>query len=306
MSHSTGPVAEVETISPAKAHELLASKEHPDRRVHPVHVEKLADDIRLGFWTVNGESIKINQDGEVIDGQHRLHACIKADKPIETLVVRGLPVESAVQYTTDAGRKRSIADALRIQGESYVNEMAGAVGYLWRFLTERLSYNRGPSVPVALKLFNRFAGDEDGPGLRYSAGQISRLRHRGHVPISGSLGTWGYLVFGEIARRDDELEFDAAEEFWNGLYLGTDLVEDDPRLHLRNRFIEHGKKTKNSFTFSGPGEMAALTIKAWNRFAEGRPMTPSALRWRSVGPMREPFPILNGQELLEDWFRIRL
>lgn len=304
MSHSTVPRAQVETITPAKAHQLLATKEHTDRNVSEKHVKRLADDMRLGFWVVNGESIKINRAGEVVDGQHRLHACIKADKEFATLVVRDLPTDEQVQYTTDSGRRRSIGDALKIRGESYTHEIAGGIAFQYRFLTRSLHRLDAPSVPVALKLMDRFGGDPDGPGFRHSAARVSKLRHQGRVSVSGSLATWGHFVFGELERRNGVAK-GTNEAFWEGLYLGVELIEDDPRLHLRNRFIDHSSPLKTARTMSR-SEMIALTIKAWNRFADGQTMSTNALRWVQVGPTKEPFPQLDQRELLEDWFRIRL
>ena len=303
MSDSNGLSAIVETITPQIAHELLATKERPDRGVSVPHVQQLANDMRRGYWTVNGESIKITKVGEVIDGQHRLKACILAERPFDSLIVRGLPDDDAVQYTTDSGRRRSIADALRIRGEKYSNEVAGVAVMQWRFLEGKMALTFAPSVPVALKLVGRFGGEEDGPGFRHSIREISHLRHssRGYA-MSPVLSAWGHFVFGEVDRRtngNDGLN----NQFWDGLWRGVELIDGDPRLLLRNRLLEHYQSVKQSNKL-GISEMRALVIKAWNAFSNGQ--TVRNLRWRQVGSGREAFPLINGQDKLEDWFRVRL
>ena len=172
----------------------------------------------------------------------------------------------------------------------------------WRFLTDKMSRTDSPSVPIALKLVSRFGGDDE-VGFRASVRFTSRMRHRTNgFAMSPVVASWGHFVFGEIDRRVNESN-ELNDEFWNGLWLGVDLVEGDPRLLLRNRVLQHQNSVKQTGKLS-PIDLRAITIKAWNSFIEGR--TLKFLRWTQVGSAREGFPAITNQEILEDWFRIRL
>jgi hypothetical protein len=60
-----------------------------------------------------GDSVKLSPEGEILDGQHRLLACVKTGKPFDVLVVSNLPPER--QHLVDAGRKRTTADMFAIR-----------------------------------------------------------------------------------------------------------------------------------------------------------------------------------------------
>ena len=81
--------------------------------------------IQRGEWTLNGESIKFDTDGHLIDGQHRLRAVLAAGQPITTIVVRGLP--SDARETVDIGHSRNLADLIAMRGERWNTVLAAAL-----------------------------------------------------------------------------------------------------------------------------------------------------------------------------------
>ncbi len=101
------------TITPKIAAELLAHNDN-NRPLKDNHVISLAIQIEKDKWQLNGESIIISKKGKVLDGQHRLHAVIMADKSIRSNVVYGADEESFL--TIDTGRIRSGSDVLSIEG----------------------------------------------------------------------------------------------------------------------------------------------------------------------------------------------
>lgn len=101
----------IETITPAMAAEYLKSNV-VNRRLYSKAINTYADDMANGKWNLDGESIKFDELGRMIDGQHRLNACVKCGKPFTTIVMRGLPEESFV--TLDSGKVRTPGDVLSI------------------------------------------------------------------------------------------------------------------------------------------------------------------------------------------------
>src|ERR1700761_996246 len=95
------PSAEVERLSPKSAKALLKGNVH-NRNLRKARVSSLAEAMKRGEWELNGESIKVAEDGSLLDGQHRLQAVVESGKSIQVLVVRNLP--SDAQDTVDTGR----------------------------------------------------------------------------------------------------------------------------------------------------------------------------------------------------------
>ncbi len=113
-----------EKITKRKAVEMLKRNEG-NRPIRRSRVTKLAEAMRRGEWKFNGESIKVNCDGRIADGQHRLEAVVESGVTIDTLVVRGLPADCF--DTMDQGASRTISDVLARNGEMYYAILATAI-----------------------------------------------------------------------------------------------------------------------------------------------------------------------------------
>jgi hypothetical protein len=93
-----------------------------------------------GEWLFNGEAIKFDRDGKLVDGQHRLDAVIKSGKEILFLVIRGLDPE--VFKTIDTGKKRSAGDVLAIRGVKNPNSVGAAMRLVHRTLAAELGLKK--------------------------------------------------------------------------------------------------------------------------------------------------------------------
>ena len=70
--------AKIVDITPEMAREYLEKNSH-NRRLSERSVRNLATAIKNGEWQVNGEAIKVDKEGNLLDGQHRLSAIEKRD-----------------------------------------------------------------------------------------------------------------------------------------------------------------------------------------------------------------------------------
>lgn len=95
----------METIGPIKAEEYLKKNVRNYRPVTETLVEKYAEDMAIGKWEQNGESIKFYENGDLFDGQHRLNAIIKSKTTLPLMVERGIPNETTI---ADWGGGRTI------------------------------------------------------------------------------------------------------------------------------------------------------------------------------------------------------
>src|SRR4030095_4066006 len=72
--------------------------------------------IEMGEWQLTGDSIKLDDEGRVRDGQHRLEAIYRSNTPVQALVVRN--VTEAAFDVIDTGKTRNASDVLAIHGHT--------------------------------------------------------------------------------------------------------------------------------------------------------------------------------------------
>lgn len=266
---SHGPSYDVITVTPDLAEKWLTNNTH-NRRVRESAVLGYARDMESGRWAENGESIKFAADGTLLDGQHRLTAVTLAKVSLPMLVVTGL--KTAAQETMDDGRKRTLADALTLRGETNAVATAAIIrrAHMW---TQGVYRNVGAKPPTNQESLNFF---EQHPELRRSA-QIA-VQVRTAIPLPGSVAGLTHWLFSQIDTGD-------AAEFFHLLISGAIVPETHPVLILRKRVQSEADK---------PGRvpedhMLAFVIKAWNAYRDGEQLT--FLRYKPGGAQPEKFPM---------------
>ena len=108
------------TITPAVAQAMLQTSAELgaiNRKLNNRHVELYANEIRANRWKLNGDAIRLDADGRILDGQHRLHACVLAGIPFQTIVMTG--VEADTFDTMDCGRVRTTSQVLQLADVKY-------------------------------------------------------------------------------------------------------------------------------------------------------------------------------------------
>ena len=125
------------TITPEMAEKML-EKNIANRKVNQANVNRIAADMATGNYKVNGETIKISSTGEIIDGQHRLLACIKSGMAFDTYIVYN--VEREAVGTIDMGKGRSVADSLNVMGCNIKSGIIPAMNFY---------FNRGNKLTTA-------------------------------------------------------------------------------------------------------------------------------------------------------------
>lgn len=80
----------VQTVTPELAAYWLEHYNNRNRQKNSSGISFLAEEILAGRYVVTHQGIAFGQDGELYDGQHRLEAIVKADKPVTIMVTRGL------------------------------------------------------------------------------------------------------------------------------------------------------------------------------------------------------------------------
>lgn len=126
----------IEQITPEVAEHYLKAN-RSNRPISRGIVAGYVEAMRAGDWLLNGESIKFDWDGRLVDGQHRLAAIVAAKRAIAFGVIRDLDPE--VFKTLDIGKKRTAADVLAIRHVYNPNAVAIACRLLYRTLQRELA-----------------------------------------------------------------------------------------------------------------------------------------------------------------------
>jgi hypothetical protein len=274
--------SQTERINPAIASRLIKWNAractklgipHNFRPIDLTKVRKYANEIALGEWNLNGETIKMS--GEIIlDGQHRLQAIVMADTPITTIVVRGLPLQFS---TIDRGKPRTIAQWCRHKGMKSASHLAAATKLI--IFHEKGMWAKGhiqqpDIVDSELLTFVENKYDDIYNCIRMAA-------HTSKFVSASILGAIFYIGCGG---KDPELS-QTANWFSESLRTGQDLTEMDAVLHLRNKTMAQSKHNKIPKSM-----LRYLTTIAWNKTVTGEPCTVQGLRLRMTGPGKQTPP----------------
>lgn len=114
-----------EVITPEDAKRMLEHNIN-NRPIKEKTVQMYASDMIHGDWDEEspGNSLVFDSEGNLQDGQHRLLAVIRANRPIKFFVIRGVAPKPHIY---DMGVKRSSRDILTMQDEKFANMRNGAL-----------------------------------------------------------------------------------------------------------------------------------------------------------------------------------
>lgn len=266
---------DIVTITPEIAAEILP-KNVRNRNISPSQLNKVRHALTSGQWKLNGEAIKIAKDGTLLDGQHRLTACVQTGIPFQTLIIYGLDKDT--QDTMDTGKSRGPADVLSIAG--YKNSALLAAITLGIIRSEtwnmRTAFVNGGNYPVtAREILHRV---QEEPTITELCSVAQTVRKAG---LAGKISGVLYYRFAEIDKQD-------ADYFFARLSEGDGLERGNPILTLR----EHLFSLKNSNHGAlNPVFVSAIVIKAWNKFRRGEQCF--QLRFKTGGANPEKYPVIE-------------
>jgi len=249
--------ASIETITPEMAAEMLFNNGPlqeglgRNRNQSAATIAAYAREILNDSWKITGQAIKISVSGRLLDGQHRLMACIRANKPFTTIVVRD--VSDDVFPTFDVGQQKTVSMILKGRGESYGGTIQGALRWIW--LYREVGFISFPVKPNLTELLDIFA---EYPNISTDALLARNPAFRSfRVPPSILLAL--ITVFREI-------DAEGAVEFFDSFVTGANLSVGHPILDLRNKLAA---LAGGRFEASAISRLY-LILHAWNAFREGR------------------------------------
>lgn len=264
--HTDRPVLQTDIVmvTPEIARSWLATM-LPNRSLSKNLVSKYAADMRAGRWVLSAQPVQFDEDGNLFDGQHRLWAICEADLPIQMFVVYNAPA-----LHVDEGRSRKVSDKIGIAGVLNAHAVAAATVMILRYehRTEAALASAG-SVPVRGSIVLDRALNDPAIGASVSF-CISNL-WTGWMPPS-IIGFTHYMA--------KHLDVDKADKFVTDCRDGANLQRGDPAFMLRQALLTQRARRAQP----GRDYIAALTVKAWNAYDDGRRI--QILKW----PSDEAFP----------------
>ena len=266
-------------ITPALATEWLALRYDGQRIIKERQVQKIATAISRNGWRENGATIVFNRDGDLIDGQHRLHAIVRADRSVWSLVVNNVSSTELTFQSIDDSLARVAGDFLHCKNRHNV----AAVGkLLWHVVNNDFPKMRlKPPIADLLKTLTPWV-----PILSGESGSlVNRFSVCGRMTGQGSFVTFLALYYGYIAEVAPE---EVVCGFFDRVIDGVDQGLGSPILALRNRFSakSHGSKNERIQDIAA----RAMIMKALHAHLDGNKI--NKLSWKSG---RESFPELRSE-----------
>lgn len=243
--------AALEIISPTVAKDML-ERNGMNRKFSTTTAERYAADMRDDQWVNNGQGIILSEDGELLDGQHRLRAILISQKTVSMMVVRGVPKGSFV--TMDSGKSRNLADLLSIEGYAHANTLSGVARSVYAYAGgASQSYN--PTKATLNGFVSKHSYLKD----------VAALVHRDNkrfprVPLAA------VLFLGNEGRNLDE----EVEAFVEGVLYGEGLRKGDARHTLREWLLGERMRSRNKVATQS---IFAATARAWNAYAQGKELS---------------------------------
>lgn len=249
-SHEAAKLShEVREITPpeaAKYLELVRNDAPLDQR----QIATYAQDMANGAWKLNGDPIIFDEGGVLLSGRLRLHACIKAQRPFLTLIIRN--VDRRHFDSIDALRRRRVADIMSIRKERNGRALAAALMYLWRFANDDFVTQRKHASSQSIVSIL-----EQNPDVRYSVSATKAAAPR----VPHGLGAALHFMFSRVnASKADALFSDLARDDLDGKSVAGLL-----KRQIEESYKEGGRRSVV--------QLAGLIIKAWEAYRLGRPMT---------------------------------
>ena len=219
-------------ITPEYAKTLLLNNK-VNRPVNKSNVAFLVSEILKGNFIYNGEPIIISKCGMLIDGQHRLNACIESGIPIEANIVDDVDIDSMT--TIDTGRNRTAADVFSIKD---IPDSTFAAAFcnitLKKFDTVTNTNNRESSFNVGRV---KFSNTDQLNFYNFNKNDIYKLlTFTSRLYDNGAKLITKPRIAGFIYLFSFE-DFYAAVDFFREIMLGITIRESNVATILRNKLI---------------------------------------------------------------------
>ena len=266
---------EVIVITPDYARHILENYNPKNRALKEKHVDNLVLEMKNKEWMLNGQTIIFSKNGTLLDGQHRLSACVRSGCSFETVVSYNVE-ESVFNKIDGLSKPRTTADVLSIENIPNYNIVAAIAKIIlkWEYLEDDekhlvltcTRFNKSDVTEFCLKR-NDFNN---------SAEMALQCRKLCEPSLFGAC----HYICSSINQFQANLFFKSICD----LNLAIELPQ---ALYLRDKLLTI-RSEQRTLSFKKI-EIIALIIKSWNAYREGREY--KRLSWKLNSETNEKFPL---------------
>ena len=265
------------TITPKRAMEWLSKSKPNMRNIRQGKTGSLARDMKSGNWIVNGETIKINPKGELLDGRHRLTACVQSEAVFQSYVAFDVTDDSFA--TIDSGSPRTTGDVLAHRGEQNARNLAAVLVWIGTLLQTGKMQKFGLTPKKRV-----FSHTEIISILVDHPGVVDFILPTGGKERYSLSNPSFFAALRYVTSRIDQAK---SELFFHQVQRGEGLTARDPAFVLRKRLIESRSNQVSKMPLKYE---CAIIIKAWNTFYTNSP----APKFYRLNSDTEEFPDIAG------------
>ncbi len=237
----------IENITPAVASTMLKNRPY-QRRIRPATVGLYVYQMQKGLWRDTGEAIKIDTEGNLCDGQHRLTAIVESGVSLDMLVVRN--IHASAFDAMDQGAPRTPGDTLSRAGFKHADSIAAVCANLRRLDKRTMTFSTGFTHKIPREETRRFA-------------EARRTRLESAVQYATSIkGLAGASILGTFFYLVEYIDQEKASTFSEGLRTGASLEINSPVLRVRNRLLELRSATRNGLDIC---DLFPVLTFGWNK-----------------------------------------
>lgn len=260
-------------ITPQVALAWLGEYNSGNRKIKDSHAARLARDIIAGNWMVNAQPICFHGNpfaggpARLINGQHRLRACVLANMSIEVPIAINIP-EAAFATYDEQPRKRKYRKEQDVSAGDERVMMSAAILQWREDQGYELTSRERPTVSEQLATLERH------PAMREYASEVRRTHGDGAEARLDRIATASvmtYLLY-RFTREDEAV----AKRFFTGLRTGANMHASDPLLRIREAALQRRRGSERLDRYSS---LEAL-LDGWALYRE----------WVAKGAKAAPVP----------------
>lgn len=231
------------TVTPDMALDMLDYNTR-NRPVKGGKVALYARQMEAGEWRYTGEPIIFSDAGRVIDGQHRLMACIEADTAIPVDVAFGRP-DNAFAFI-DVGAPRTAGDIFAINGVKNSSYCSSMTRMIWHYDQGRQTVSGGGGITSA-ELYDVFVS----LGNVYDSLPVLHKFAASRLASPSLMGAMHHIC-SRKCKRDADAFFSLINEGGAG---------NGPAQELHRRLVKAAVANEKPTT----DYLAGLVLTGWNR-----------------------------------------
>lgn len=266
---------EFTTISAQQAKHILKHYNKKNRKLSPAIAKKYIADMSNNEWEQNGDTLRFDREGILLDGQHRLAGQVESDTEQAYIIIYGLKPE--VFDSIDNGKSRTNTDVIAMKGYENASSLSSLVRSIIGYencgtLDVRLQSNFGKGVRAITKkqILNYL---EDHPEIMdYTE------RFKKSPVVCKSYASFCYWLLSSVDKE-------CAEDYLDMVLMGNNLQEGTIERYMFNKLLRNKNAKQNKLTKTA---IIANVILGWRRYMGWSKSKAMQISWDSRNDLPSP------------------